>query len=177
MSQELLTWPEAASRLDGWLKADAGDNEREAAGRRLRWAVMAREQQTGKRIATRLGLQGEGLEPKTRITMGALFRHLPELKRSNPDQLAANFRTYIAELDDRIGELAAEEIERTVQPQIAELHGKVHAAQETADVANANASRALHQIEQLTKRVLLLDDLRAKAGKRREHSGTDDQKP
>lgn len=141
MSQELLTWPEAAAKLDGWLEPDASEEERAAAGRRLRWAVMGREKQTGKRIATRLGARGDR-QPKTRITMGALFRHLPELKRSNADQLSAAFRAYIDEMDEHIAEAAAGEITRLTQPQLAELHEKT-------DAANAKAARALRRVAEL----------------------------
>lgn len=173
MSQKLLTWPEAAAKLDGWLEEGASDEERAAAGRRLRWAVMGREKQTKKRIATRLGARGDR-EPKTRITMGALFRHLPELKRSNADQLSAAFKAYIDEIDEQIAEAAAGEIERLVQPQVSELHEKGDKAQETADVANANASRALQRINELEQQLKRL--LRSKTNKP-ELARTDDEKP
>lgn len=119
-STRLLTFREAAEAL-GWVDDGATDAQRDAAARRLRWAVMAREKQTGQRIATRLGARGDR-QPKTRITLGALSRHLPELQPPKAVELQTNLRAYLAELDDRIGELAAEEITRLVEPQIRELH-------------------------------------------------------
>jgi DNA anti-recombination protein RmuC len=115
--QKLLRWHEAALELDPEL-ATASQAVLEAAGRRLRDAVIAAEAQQGKRIATRLAGRRH---PKTRITMGALARHMPELRRSKVDQLADNFRGYLRDIDERIAEGAAEEVQRLVEPRIREL--------------------------------------------------------
>lgn len=136
-SSRLLTWPEAAAAL-GWTEDGATEGQRTAAGRRLRWAVIAREKQTGTRIATRLGARGQR-QPKTRISLSALAQHMPELKPSKPDQLAASFRQYIADLDDRIGEIAAEEITRLVEPQIRELHDLI--GQLRAEIRASHSTR------------------------------------
>ena len=117
MSPRLLRWPEAAVEL-GWEPATAPQARREAAGRRLRDAVMAAEQQTGQRIATRL--RGRR-QPKTRITLQALHRHLPELKRNKADQLAADFRGYLDAIDEKIADGAAEAVRHLVDPRIREL--------------------------------------------------------
>lgn len=142
MNQKLLTWPEAAVELK-WEPADAPDAKLEAAGRRLRDAVMAAEKQQGKRIATRLRGQKH---PKTRVTMGALDRHMPELRRTRADQLADNFKQYLADMDERIDERAAKAVQRLVQPQIRELHGKANQAQ-------SDATTALERIDELGKRL------------------------
>ncbi len=166
MSRRLLTFREAAEAL-GWVDDGATDAQRDAAGRRLRWAVMAREQQTGKRIATRLGVRGDR-QPKARITLGALSRHLPELQPPKAVELRSNFDAYLASIDDKIGELAAEEITRLVEPQIRELHEKF-------DGVDGKAETALRQLEALAARVAKL--AQHTPGKSPVLTRTDDAKP
>jgi hypothetical protein len=113
----LLTWPEAAVAA-GQVQQGAGEAELEAAGRRLRDAVMAREAATKSRIATRL--RGRK-RPKTRITLTALYQAMPELKRSKADKLLDDFKAYLADIDEHIDERAAEQVQLLVQPQIREL--------------------------------------------------------
>jgi hypothetical protein len=112
MSQELLTWREATTKL-GW--ADGGT---EAAGRRLKRAVLARELQSGKQIATRIS---GGPDPQMRVTLSALHRHLPELRRSRVDQLSGVLAEYHADTDRRVEEAIEAKLAEAVDPRLEEL--------------------------------------------------------
>lgn len=104
--RELLTFRKMAGRL-GW-------GESEAAGKRLKRAVRTRERELGKRIATRSGAH-------CRISETALTRWMPELKRSKVDELAANFRSYLTDIDSKIAEGAAAYVAENVDPRLDEL--------------------------------------------------------
>lgn len=105
--RELLTFRKMAGRL-GW-------GETRAAGRKLARAITARERELGKRIATR----SEG--GHRRVTESALTRWMPELKRSKVDELAANFRSYLTDIDAKIAQGAAAYIAENVDPRLDEL--------------------------------------------------------
>lgn len=103
-----------------------GDNE--AAGKKLRRLVLAREAATGAEIATR----GAGTErPLRGVTVQAALRYLPELRPPPERQALANaevsvrFRRYLDEIDDRLRGIAREEadavIGETVRPQLDDL--------------------------------------------------------
>lgn len=105
--RELLTFRKMAERL-GW------GNSRAAAVKLAR-AVRTRERETGKRIATRTGGGHQ------RITESALTRHMPELSRSKVDELAANFKNYLTDIDAHIARGAAAYVAENVDPRIDEL--------------------------------------------------------
>lgn len=105
----LLTWNQAAKAL-GWTG--------KAAGRRLKRAVLARERQTGKRIATRLGSERR---PDYRVTIGAIRRHLPELRPSKVDDLRERFGEYLASIDTRMSDSIAHHVAEYVEPRLDEL--------------------------------------------------------
>lgn len=112
MSQELLTWREATTAL-GWT-----DGGTEAAGRRLRDKVLAREAQTGRQIATR----SLGARPKPMwVTMSAIMRHMPELRRSRVDSLSKALAEYNAESDKRIARAIESKLAESVEPRLEEL--------------------------------------------------------
>lgn len=105
--RELLTFRKMAARL-GW-------GESRAAARKLARAIHARERETGKQIATRT------TGGHKRITESALTRWMPELRRSKVDELAANFRSYLTDIDAKIAEGAAAYIAENVDPRLDEL--------------------------------------------------------
>lgn len=110
MSQELLTWREATSAL-GWI-----DGGTEAAGRRLKDKVLTRETQSGKQIATR----DKGQRPMW-VTVSAIMRHMPELRRSRVDQLSKALAAYNAETDRRVAEAIEAKLAESVEPRLEEL--------------------------------------------------------
>lgn len=112
MSRNLLTWRKATIELQF---EGAGS---EAAGRRLKKAVLAREVQLGKQIATRLG---SGPRPKMRITLSAVMRWLPELRRSRVDRLSDALREFNADTDRRVTEIVTEQLAESVEPRLEEL--------------------------------------------------------
>lgn len=150
MTQRLLTFREAAVKLN-WVDDGATEAEQESAGRRLRWAVLVREKETGKRIATRLGHRVASGEPQARVTLGAIYRHFPEFRRHKGDDLAADFRRYLGEIEETIAEQAAEEIGRLVQPQVDEVHERIDVAHDTAERARAEAAATLQRLKELEK--------------------------
>lgn len=110
VSQELLTWREATTRL-GWI-----DGGTEAAGRRLKNKVLTREATSGKQIATR----DKGQRPMW-VTISAILRHMPELRRSRVDSLSKALAAYNAETDRRIEEAIEAKLAESVDPRIEEL--------------------------------------------------------
>lgn len=76
-------------------------------GRRLRNLVMARERQLGIPIAIRLA--GDQA-PKLRVTLGAIYRHLPELRRARTDALADLLRQALLESEARTAEKIRREV-------------------------------------------------------------------
>lgn len=116
MSQELLTWKKATVQL-AWK-----DGGTPAAGRRLKRAVLAREAETGKQIATRLKRDGQRIP--LRITMSAIMRWLPELRRSRVDSLSAALAEYRAETGKLLREMISGQIAEHVEPRLDELWGR-----------------------------------------------------
>src|SRR5678815_4426483 len=110
VSQELLTWREATRAL-GW-----SDGGTEAAGRRLKDKVLAREAVTHKQIATR----DRGNRPMW-VTMSAIMRHMPELRRSRVDALSKALFEYNAESDKRIANAIEAKLSESVEPRLEEL--------------------------------------------------------
>lgn len=88
---------------------------RDSRGRRLRNMVIARERQSGKLIALRLG--GE-VEPKLRVTLGALYRAFPELRPARVDELASIVRPFVERADERTRFLVREEISQDIEPRV-----------------------------------------------------------
>ncbi len=108
MSQP-MTWERAACVL----KWDGRHR-----GRRLKRLVLAREKQTGKRIAIRLGGEQRTVY---RVTMSALRKHCRDLFKSKVDEVADNFKAYFKDLDERIASGVAEHVEEYVEPRLEEL--------------------------------------------------------
>lgn len=95
-----LTFREAAAALG---------RKDDPTGRKLRELVLARERQTGKRIAIRLA---GPKRPKLRVTLGALYRAFPEARASRTDALARDLRRYVDELDARVRQIVRDELDR-----------------------------------------------------------------
>jgi hypothetical protein len=87
-------------------------------GRRLRNLVMAREQQLKTPIAIRLN--GDQA-PKLRITLGAIYRYLPELRRARSDVLADLLRQALLESEARTAQKIRSEVFGKLEPRIAKL--------------------------------------------------------
>jgi hypothetical protein len=115
MSRELLSWKRATVELQ-W--PDGGSD---AAGRRLKRLVFARERQTGKQIATRMG---EGSRTRPLVTMSAIMRHMPELRRSRVDRLAEAIKEYTDDTDRRVVTIFAEQMAESVEPRLDELYDR-----------------------------------------------------
>jgi hypothetical protein len=110
-TEELLSFRRAAAAL-GW-------PDTWASGLRLKRAVLAREKQLGREIARRVG------RTHLRVTLGALYRALPELRREKSSENREHVREYLAGIDDRIYEHAARAVQELVEPQIKELRGRL----------------------------------------------------
>lgn len=102
-----LSYREAARAL-GHEKADPS-------GRKLRAIVQARERQTGTPIAIRLN---GALRPKSRVTLGALYTHFPELRTARDDRLARSFKPLLEGTQQRIRQMVAEEIRDRIEPRL-----------------------------------------------------------
>lgn len=90
-------------------------------GRKLRNLVMSRERETGKRIALRMS---NGPEPKLRITIGQIYRHLPELRPARVDDLARLVKPMLDRQEARTRTLVREEIAETVTPRMERMEKK-----------------------------------------------------
>lgn len=111
----------------GWLDQElsfsraAAELQREddPIGRKLRNLVIARERETGTRIAIRLS---NGKEPKLRVTIGALYRHLPELRPARVDDLARLVRPMLERQEERLTARTEiqiqEKVDRDVLPRV-----------------------------------------------------------
>ena len=104
-----LTFREAAAALG---------RKDDPTGRKLRELVLARERQTGKRIAIRLA---GPKRPKLRVTLGALYRAFPEARSAHVDDLALALRELGERFDDRTRLLVREILDRDVDPRIEKL--------------------------------------------------------
>jgi len=111
-----------------------GWGESRAAAVRLKRAVLTRERELGKRIATRTG-------GHHRITESALTRWMPELRRSKVDELAANFRSYLTDIDARISEGAADYVAKNVDPRLDELWARDEKLAENLDQLGARVTQ------------------------------------
>lgn len=87
-------------------------------GRRLRNLVMAREQKLGTPIAIRLA--GDQA-PKLRITLGAIYRFLPELRRARTDALADLLRQALLESEVRTAQKVSDHVLKKLEPRIQTL--------------------------------------------------------
>lgn len=87
-------------------------------GRKLRNLVIMRERESGQRIAIRLS---SGKEPKLRVTIGALYRHLPELRPAQIGDLAKLMRPMLEKAEARTRVVVQEEIDKTVSPRLERL--------------------------------------------------------
>lgn len=104
-----LSFSEAAAELG---------RHRDPKGRKLRNMVVARELQTGRKIAIRLGGQKE---PKLRITIGAIYRAFPELAPAKIDDIARLMKPMLDRSEARTRDVVREEIDRDVLPRIVYL--------------------------------------------------------
>jgi len=80
--------------------------------------VVARERQTGQQIAVRLAGQ---VEPKMRVTMGALYRAFPELRLAHVDNLAQIAKPLVERAEARTREVVRSEIARDIGPRVSKL--------------------------------------------------------
>lgn len=92
-------------------------------GRRLRNLVMAREAKLKTPIAIRLA--GDQA-PKLRITLGAIYRYLPELRRPRTEALAELLRQALTESEVRTFQKVRNEVLQKLEPRIQTL--EKHAA-------------------------------------------------
>lgn len=113
MSRQLLTWKRATLELQ-W-----HDGGTDAAGRRLKRLVFARERQSGKQIATRMG---EGTRTRPLVTMSAIMRHMPELRRSRVDRLTEALKEYTDDTDRRVAEIVSEQLAESIEPRLDGLY-------------------------------------------------------
>jgi hypothetical protein len=93
-------------------------------GRRLRNLVMAREAKLKTPIAIRLA--GDQA-PKLRITLGAIYRFLPELRRARTDVLADLIRQALAESEVRTAQKVRTEVLQKLEPRIESLEKRATA--------------------------------------------------
>jgi hypothetical protein len=107
-----LSFSQAAAELQ---------RENDPIGRKLRNLVMQRERELGKRIAIRLS---DGPEPKLRVTIGALYRSLPELRPARVDDLARLVKPMLDRQEARTRVLIREENDLTVLPRLAAVEKK-----------------------------------------------------
>lgn len=143
-----LTFREAASAL--------GMSDK--TGRALRDRVLAREAQTGERIATRLGGKKR---PKMQITLSALYTHLPELKphRTN-DDMSRSVRAYITAIEERIAEVTADKVQELVMPHFAEDRKRLVDIEDAVDALKSEDTKTLGLVEELSKLVAALSGAR-----------------
>jgi hypothetical protein len=90
-------------------------------GRKLRNMVIRKERETGQRIAIRLS---DGPEPKLRICIGALYRHLPELRPAQVGDLARLMKPMLDKADARTRTVVQEEIKRGILPRLERVEKK-----------------------------------------------------
>lgn len=126
-----LSFSQAAAELQ---------RENDPIGRKLRNLVMAREREIGRRIAIRLS---DGKEPKLRITIGAIYRHLPELRPARVDDLARLVRPMLERQEARTKALIREENDRTVLPRLAAVEKKASIIEECLRKLHAEELREL----------------------------------
>ncbi len=111
--RKLLTLRAAARRC--------GQGSDGAAARRLRRAIVAREDELNRKIATRLRRK-DSPRVHLRVTMSAIERWLPEFRQSR----ALDMQRALGELRKQLRKVAREEAERAiceiVEPQLRQLH-------------------------------------------------------
>jgi len=93
-------------------------------GRKLRNLVIKREGEIGKRIAIRLS---EGREPKLRVTIGAIYRHLPELRPAQIGDLTRLMKPMLERAEARTRAVVQEELKRDVLPRVEKVEKKAAA--------------------------------------------------
>lgn len=88
-------------------------------GRALKTVVLQREEELGIQIATRLG---DSKKQHLRITLSALYKHCPEFRphRTNND-MERSVRAYISAIEERISEVAADEVQKLVMPRFRDV--------------------------------------------------------
>jgi hypothetical protein len=87
-------------------------------GRKLRNLVMATERRLDVPIAIRLA--GEEA-PKLRITLGAIYRYLPQLRRARTERLADLLQQALAESETRVAQKILREVRAKFEPRIESL--------------------------------------------------------
>jgi hypothetical protein len=123
-------------------------------GRALRALVLAREQQTGQRIATRM--RG-AKRPKMQITLSAIYAHLPELKphRTN-DDMTRSVRAYIDAIEERISEVAADKVQELVMPHFNADRRRLTQLETDSDALRKQDTDTLELVEDLSRQVATL---------------------
>jgi hypothetical protein len=111
-------------------------------GRKLRNLVIKREQEIGKRIAIRMS---EGREPKLRVTIGALYRHFPELRPAQIGDLVRLMKPMLEKSEVRTRSLVLEEIAERVMPRLERVEKRAtiieKCLRELGDVERGELSR------------------------------------
>jgi hypothetical protein len=143
-TNEPLTFREAAIAL----------GQEDDTGRSLRAMVLAREKQTGERIATRLG--GEK-RPKMQVTLSAIYTHLPELKpQRTHEDMSKSVRAYITAIEDRIADVAAEKIQELVMPHFKADRKRLTDLEDATDKLAEEDTKTLGLVEELSRLVAAL---------------------
>ncbi len=126
-------------------------NQDDKTGRALRALVLAREAETGKRIATRLGGQ---LRPKMKVTLTALFQYLPELRApKTEDQMMRQIRGYVEAIDDRIKERATEAVQSLVMPHFEDDRRRIASLEQTGEELQASSASLKGLVLKLSEQV------------------------
>lgn len=126
---EPITFKQAAKAI-GWKRGGV-----HASARRLRRLAMRREREKGLRFV----LRDQRGRPWL-ITLGAITRHLPELRPSRVDTLAESLRPVLEQVERRAREIVAEKIEKHVEPELQRLHDRdEQIASEVANIGKAIA--------------------------------------
>jgi hypothetical protein len=119
--EQELTWAEAAALLE---------RVNDAAGRKLKAMVLAREKQTRKPIAIRLA---GNRRPKLRVTLSAIRRSFPEMRAAHEDGLALSLRHVATQLrehhDARTKKLIQDELEGDLGPRVRKLEKRLGLAE------------------------------------------------
>lgn len=111
--EEELSFREAAQELG---------RKRDPRGRKLRSMVLAKERRIGREIAIRLS---GAKEPKLRVTLGAIYRHFPELRPARVDDLVVLARQLAERGDARTRSLVQQILAEGVEPRLSSVEKAV----------------------------------------------------
>lgn len=119
---EPLTFPRAAKAI-GWTG--------KWSGKRLLRFVRRREREIGKKFGVR-----DEAGRLTKVSVGALHRHCPELRPSRVDALAASLRPLVQEVDRRTEQLVESGIARRVSPRFQKIEHRVTKLEQWRDLVD-----------------------------------------